>query len=251
MTSPILLPFVGLAALGGLVVLDERGLLGGVVRTPVLVGILAGAVGGHTALGLSVGLVFALLWPAPFRSGGYRAMSPGVAALVGAGSVSLAVGGAVGEAGRGGEALFVGSSLAEILARSGSASVALAVVLGSLGAIGHQKCEILLRLRLGARLRSEPPGRLRRRAVREVLALGLTLGLVTGALGVLSSGLRLVPRISGAGWDGGAWPWVLLASVLGAASQLGRVRGKRSGLVEWTVGVALGLGGGLLFGSVW
>ena len=251
MTSGVLFPFLCLATLGALVALDERGLFGGVVRTPVLVGVLAGSLCGHTALGLSVGLVFALLWPAPFRSGGHRAMSPGLAVLVGAGAVSLAAAGTAGGGDGVRENTIVGSSVAQILASTGNASVALAVLLGSIGAIVHQKSEILLRRRLGARLHADTPERLRVRAVREVIVLGLVLGLLAGCLGLLTGSLRLVERIASAGWDGGAWPWVLIASVLGAASQLGRMRGTRTGVLEWAVGVVLGLGGGLLIGGVW
>ena len=49
MTPSSVLPFVGLAALGALVELDERGLFAGILRTPVLVGALTGWVVGHAA----------------------------------------------------------------------------------------------------------------------------------------------------------------------------------------------------------
>lgn len=229
-----------LVGLGILVALDERGLCAGVVRTPVLVGAVSGVIGGAPGLGLTVGILFALLWPAPFRSGGHRALSPGIAALVGGGAVALAAGSG------GGEGALGSAGVAELLRERGNAAVALAALLGGLGAVGHQAAELALRRRLSAATGSG----LRARSLREVLLLGAAVGGATWGLGWVVVRLHATEWITAWGWDGGAWAWVLLAALLGGAAQLGRSRGQRHGLAEWAIGVGAGIGAALLLGGV-
>ncbi|MCA9755029.1 MAG: hypothetical protein KDA27_04440 [Candidatus Eisenbacteria bacterium] len=241
MSPSSVLPFVGLAALGALVELDERGLFAGILRTPVLVGALTGWVVGHAALGLAIGIVFALLWPAPFRSGGHRDPSPGIAALVGAAAVALPT-----------VDVRVGTTLRQIFAETGNADLGWGVLVGAGGAYIHHRIETKLRSRFG-RAEGEPsiPAALRTRAWGEALLLGAAIGVVAGLLGEAMLALRFVERSIEAGWDGGAWHWIVLAAFLGVASQFGRSRGKITGVREWAIGVGLGAFAVVLFGSVW
>lgn len=81
--------------------------------------------------------------------------------------------------------------------------------------------------------------------------MGAAIGVVAGLLGEAMLALRFVERSIEAGWDGGAWHWIVLAAFLGVASQFGRSRGKITGVREWAIGVGLGAFAVVLFGSVW
>ncbi|MEZ4651805.1 MAG: hypothetical protein R3E97_24010 [Candidatus Eisenbacteria bacterium] len=241
MTAGSLVPFAGLAVLGALVELDERGLFAGVLRTPVLVGTLTGWIVGHAALGLAIGIVFALLWPAPFRSGGHRDPSPGIAALVGAAAVALPT-----------VDVRVGATLGQIFSETGNADLGWGVLVGAGGAYLHHRFERKLRAKFGhAENAPAVPAALRARAWREALLFGATIGVAAGLVGVLLLELRIVERSISAGWDGGAWHWIILAAFLGVASQFGRSRGKATGVREWALGVCLGATVVVVFGSVW